>query len=107
MHQIERVIDLRQRELVRDQIVDVDLVVHIPIDDPRNIGPPPRPAESSSLPDPTRHQLERPRLDLLPRAGDADDDGNAPTAVTTFERLSHYIDIADAFEAVVGAAISQ
>src|SRR5437762_50376 len=47
--------------------------------------------------------LERPRLDLLPGAGDADDGRDAPAAVAALERLAHHVDVADAFEAVIRA----
>ena len=56
---------------------------------------------------PPGDELERPRADLLAGAGDADDDRDAPAAMAAFERLAHHIDIADAFEAVIGAAIGQ
>ena len=39
-----------------------------------------------------------------PGAGDADDDAHAPSAMTALERLPHQLHVADAFEAVVGAA---
>ena len=43
--------------------------------------------------------------DLLPvRAGNSDDDTLAPAAMAAFERRPHQMNIADAFEAVVGAA---
>jgi hypothetical protein len=49
-------------------------------------------------------ELERPGRNLLAGAGDADDDALAPAAVAAFERGAHEIDIADAFEGVVGAS---
>src|SRR5207253_1657708 len=52
-------------------------------------------------------ELERPRLDLLPGAGDADDDRLAPSTMAALERLPHEVDIADALERVVGAALRQ
>ena len=45
--------------------------------------------------------------DLLPGAGDADDDRLAPAAVAALERLAHDVDVADALEGVVGAALGQ
>jgi hypothetical protein len=35
------------------------------------------------------HELERPRADLLPGAGDADDHRHAPSAMAALERLAH------------------
>ena len=52
-------------------------------------------------------QLERTRLDLLARARDADDHRHAPAAMAALERLAHQLDVADALEAVVGAAVGQ
>src|SRR5262245_55157592 len=107
VHQIERVVDLAERHRVRDQVVDVDLAVHVPVDDLRHIGTAARAAECSALPHPPGHQLERPRLDLLPRARDADDHRDAPAAMAAFERLTHQIDVTDALEAVVSTAVRQ
>ena len=45
--------------------------------------------------------------DLLAGAGDADDDADPPAAVAAFERLAHDVDVADALEAVIGAALGQ
>ena len=42
-----------------------------------------------------------------PGAGDADDHRHAPAAVAALERLAHEVDVADALEAVVGAAVGQ
>src|SRR5580658_8586393 len=39
-HQIEPLVDAIERQHVRDQVVDVDPPLHVPIDDPRHIGPP-------------------------------------------------------------------
>src|SRR5882724_6624962 len=92
---------------MRDQFVDVDLLVHVPVDDPRHVGAAAGAAERRTLPHPPGDQLERPGLDLLPRSGDADDDRHAPATVAALERLAHEIDVADALEAVVGAAVGQ
>src|SRR6185437_7005656 len=102
VHQLERLVDSRQRQLVRDQAVDVDLAVHVPVDDARHVGAAARTAERGPAPDPPGDQLERTGLDLLPRPGQADDRRLAPAAVATLQRLAHQIDVADALEAVVG-----
>src|SRR5215831_19057488 len=106
-HQIETLIDVRKRELMGDQIVDVDLLLHVPIDDPRHIGASLGAAEGGSLPHPAGNQLERAGGNFLTRARDADDDADPPPAVAAFERLAHGPDIADALEAVIGAALGQ
>src|SRR5678816_3380452 len=105
MHEIESLVDVRERHRVRDQVVDVDLAVHVPVDDLRHVGAAACATERRALPHASSDQLERPRLDLLARAGDADDHRDAPAAVTALERLAHEIDVADALEAVVGAAV--
>ena len=42
-----------------------------------------------------------------PAPRDADDDADAPALVAALERLAHHLDVADALEAVVGAALGQ
>src|SRR6516164_130089 len=100
VHELKGVVDLLQWHDVGDEVVNVDLLVHVPLDDLRHVGTAAGTAEGSALPDAPGHQLERPRLDLLPRPGHADDDRDAPAAVTAFERLAHEVDVADALEAV-------
>ena len=68
---------------------------------------PARAAERRALPHAPGDQLERARRDLLAGAGDADDDAHAPAAVAALERLAHQLDVADALEAVVGAAAGE
>src|SRR3954467_10027783 len=104
MHEVERLIDFGERQLVRDEIVDVYPAVHVPIDDLRHVGAAPRAAERGALPDAPCNELERARLDLLARGRHADDDGDAPAAMAALEGLPHHFDVADALEAVVGAA---
>src|SRR5215831_4592917 len=89
VHEVESVVDLLERHDVRDQIVDVDLLVHVPIDDLRHIGAAARTTEGSALPHPSSDKLEGSRLDLLAGTGDADDDRHAPAAMAALERLAH------------------
>src|SRR5262245_1738172 len=96
VHEIECVVDLLQRHLVSDQLIDPDLSVHVPVNDLRHVGATARAAESSSLPHPPGDELERACLDLLPCAGDADDHRDAPAAMAALERLTHQVDVADA-----------
>src|SRR5476651_1313271 len=106
-HQIEALVDALQRQNVGDEIVDVDLLLHVPVDDPRHVGAAARAAEGRALPDAAGDELERPRRDLLPGGRDADDHRDAPAAMAAFERLAHQGRIADAFEGIVGAALGQ
>src|SRR6188768_4274277 len=96
VHEIESVVDLVERHHVRDEVVDVDLLVHVPVDDLRHVGAATRAAERRALPDAAGHQLERAGLYLLTRPRDADDDRHAPAAMAALERLPHEIDMTDA-----------
>src|SRR6476646_2946718 len=87
-----------------DHRVDLDLAVHVPVDDLRHIGAAPRAAEGGALPDAPGDELERPGLDLGAGWRHADDDALTPAAVTAFQSGAHQLDIADAFEGVVAAA---
>src|SRR5438874_277155 len=107
MHQVEALVDVLELQGVRDQIVDVDLLLHIPIDDLRDVGAAPGAAERGSLPHSAGHELKRPSADLLPRCGDTDDDADAPAAMAAFQGLPHRLHIADALKAVIGAALGQ
>src|SRR5688500_13449075 len=91
VHEVERLVDVAKRHGVGDEVVDVDLALHVPVDDPRDIGAASRAAERGALPDAPGDELEGTRADLLAGACDADDDRRAPAAVTAFERLAHQI----------------
>src|SRR5216683_1794497 len=106
-HQVEALVDALQRQLVGDQRVDLALAVHVPVDDLRHVGAAARAAEGRALPDAAGDELEGPRRDLLAGAGDADDDRDAPALVAALQRLAHQRGVADAFEAVIGAALGQ
>src|SRR6185437_4499630 len=107
VHQVEGVVDPVEWHGVGNQIVDIDLAVHVPVDDLRHVGAAARAAEGGALPDAAGDELERPRRDLLASAGHADDHRHAPTLVAAFERLAHGVHIADAFEAVIGTALGE
>src|SRR5215468_6536497 len=63
VHEVEGVVDLLDRHHVGDQRIDVDLLVHVPVDDLRHIAPSLGAAERRAHPVPACHQLERPRRD--------------------------------------------
>src|SRR5256885_8741041 len=107
VHQVEALVDVGELELVRDQVVDVDLALHVPVDDFRHVAPALGAAERGALPYAAGDELERARLDFLTRARDADDHRHAPALVAALQRLAHHVDVADALEAVVGAALGQ
>src|SRR5690606_8843322 len=87
VHQVEGLVDRRERTAVRDQGIDLDLALHVPVDELRDVAAPARAAEGAAAPDPARDELERARRDLLPGAGHADDDALAPALVTALERV--------------------
>src|SRR3546814_13820208 len=85
---IETFIDLLKRQHVCDQVVDVDLLVHVPVDDFRHVGATACAAERRADPAAAGDQLERPSADFLAGSGAADDGRYAPAAHRAFERLA-------------------
>src|SRR5690242_10290021 len=63
-HQIEGIVDLLQRHHMSDEIVDVDLLVHVPIDDMRHVRAATRAAEGRADPAPPGDELEGARGNL-------------------------------------------
>ena len=104
MHEVESLVDVGERHGVGDHGVDLDLLLHVPVDDLGHVGAAPGAAEGRALPDAPRDQLERPGGDLCAGRGHADDDAHTPAAVAGFQRLAHHGDVAGAVEGVVGAA---
>src|SRR5262249_52042441 len=102
VHQLEPLVDVRQRHGVRDHRIDLDLALHVPVDDFRHVGAAARAAEGRALPDAAGDQLKWAGCDLRAGRRDADDDGLAPAAMAGFERLAHHRDVARAVEGVVG-----
>src|SRR3954451_22759097 len=80
VHELEALVDALERELVRDETVDVDLAVHVPVDDFRHIGATASATKGRPFPDTPGHELKRARRDLAAGARDADDDAHAPAA---------------------------
>src|SRR5688500_20356094 len=92
---------------MRDQVVNVDLAIHVPVHDLRYVAAAAGSAECGALPDAAGHELEWPRLDLLARPRDTDDNGHAPAPVAALQRLPHEVDVSHALEAVIRAAVGQ
>src|SRR5579875_571555 len=107
MHQLEGFVDPLQRQLVRDEVVDVDLAVHVPIDDFGHVAPAFGAAESGAFPGAAGDQLEGAGRDFLARGGNADNHAGAPSALAAFQRLAHQLDVAHAFEGEIRAAAGQ
>src|SRR6202049_317959 len=102
VHQIESLVDLLELEDVGDHRVDLDLAVHVPVDDFRHVGPASRAAERAALPDPAGDELERPGGNFLAGFRHADDHRYAPAAMTGFQCLAHHGGIAGAVEGEIG-----
>jgi hypothetical protein len=81
MHQLEALVDVFERHGVGDHRVDLDLALHVPVDDLRHVGAAARAAEGGAHPVAAGDQLERTGGDFLAGAGDADDDRLAPAAM--------------------------
>ncbi len=107
MHQIEALVDVLQFQDVGDHRIDLNLSVHVPVDDLRDVGAAARAAERGALPDPSGDQLERPGGDFLAGFRHADHHRYAPAAMTGFQRLPHHGGVAGAVERVVGPAVGQ
>src|SRR5690554_94369 len=103
MHQVECLVDVFQRHGVRDEVVDVDTLFHVPVDDLGHVGAATGATEGAAVPGAAGHQLERTGGNFLTRAGHADDVALAPTLVRALECLTHDVDVTDALEAVVHA----
>ena len=80
MHEVEAAVDLVEAEQVGDHRIDLDLALHVLIDDFWHVGAAPGAAEGRALPDAAGDELERPCGDLLAGAGDPDDNRLAPAA---------------------------
>ena len=107
MHQVETLVDVFERQDVGNHRVDLDLAIHVPVDDLRHVGAAPGAAKRRATPGAPGDELERPGRNLLPRAGNADDDRFAPALVGAFERCAHHLHIADALEGIIGATAGQ
>ena len=107
MHQVEALVDLLERQRVGDHRVDLDLAVHVPVDDLRHVGAAARAAEGGALPDrPVTSWNGRVAISL-PASATPMMIADAPAAVAAFQRLAHHVGVAGAVEGVVGAAVGQ
>ena len=59
MHQIEALVDLFEAERVGDHRIDLDLAIHIPVDNLWHISAAARPAKGGTTPAATGDKLER------------------------------------------------
>src|SRR6202140_3855588 len=107
VHQVESLVDLLQLEDVGDHRIDLDLSVHVPVDDFWHVRAAARAAERRALPDPAGHELERSCGNFLAGFRHPDHHRHAPTAMTGFQRLAHHGGIAGAVEGEIGPTVGQ
>src|SRR5579863_3762945 len=105
MHQLEGIVDLVQRQHFADHFVDLDLAIEVAIHVARQLRAALDAAECRAAPNATGYQLERTSRYFLARARNTDDNRFTPSLVTTLQRRAHHVDIADALEREVDAAV--
>src|SRR5690606_22906122 len=96
---------LLEAHRMRDERVDLDVAVHVLLDHARELTPPLHAAERAAPPYSPRHELKRPRRDLLAGTRHADDRRLAPALMAALEGRPHQLRVADSLERVVDAAI--
>src|ERR1700730_13478741 len=105
VQQVERPVDLLERQHLADHLVDLDLPAQVALHEARQLRAALDAAERRAAPDAAGDQLERAGMDLLARARDADDRRLAPALVAALEGGAHDVDVAYAFEGVVDPTI--
>src|SRR5437763_570538 len=105
VQQIERAVDLLERQHLADHLVDLDLPAEVALYEPGQLRAALYAAERRAAPHAAGDQLKRAGMDLLPGARDADDDRLPPALVAALERGAHDAHVADAFEGVVDPAV--
>src|SRR6056300_488363 len=104
MHQVEGFVDLFQRHGVGDHRINLNLAVHVPVDDFRHVRAAFRATKGSALPNTASDQLERTGADLGTCGGHTDDDRHAPATVRAFQRVAHHLHVAGSVKAVIHTA---
>ena len=105
MHEVERLVDIFEAHRMRNEFIDLDIAVHVLFHHAGQLRFAFTTSKSSASPDATCDQLERTCADFLTRTRDPDDYGFSPALVAAFECCPHQIDVADAFEGIIHAAI--
>jgi hypothetical protein len=105
VHQVKSGVDLFQRHRVCHHAIQFDLAIEVVFHVAGQLGAALDPAERGAFPGAAGDQLERAGADFLTGAGYADDGGHAPTHVATLQRLAHDVDVADALEGIIDAAV--
>src|SRR5690606_28363251 len=106
-HHFKAFVDVFELEDMRDHRIDLDLAVHVPVDDLGQFSAPTYAAKGRALPRAACDQLERARRNLGPRRCHADDDALAPALVRRFQRGAHDTDVTGRVKGVITAALGQ
>src|ERR1700730_3465101 len=105
VQQVERPVDLLERQHLADHLVDLDLPAEVAVYEPRQLRAALYVAERRAAPDAAGDQLERAGMYLFARARDADDGGLPPALVAALERGAHDVDVAAQFEGLVDPTV--
>src|SRR5690606_24797282 len=89
LHQVEAFVDALQWQGMRNQVINIELAFHIPVDNFWYVGTTACTTESRAFPFASGHQLERTGTDFLTGCSNADDEGLTPALVAAFQRLAH------------------
>src|SRR6185312_2711050 len=103
LHQLEAAVHLRQREVVRDERVDVDVARQPALDQRRDALTALDAAERRARDPPARDQEAGNDVERLALAGHPGDGGEAPAHPGGLDGLAHDPDVAGGLERVVGA----
>ncbi|KAJ8550484.1 hypothetical protein ON010_g10585 [Phytophthora cinnamomi] len=104
VHRVERLVDLGEVELVGDEFVHLDLLLHVLVHKRGHTVAALEATEGAASPATARHELERTSGQLHARSGNADDARLAPALVAALKRSAHGLRATDTLERVVQAA---
>lgn len=107
MHVLESLVDLTKRAAVGDELVDLDLSLHVVVNDSRKLGAALDTAKGAALPDTASDKLERTGGDLLASGSNTDDDRLTPTLVAGLEGRAHDMDVSSGIEGEVKTTVSE
>src|SRR5690606_30059259 len=100
-------VDVFQSHGVGNEGLQLEFALHVAVHVARQFGPALDATEGGTAPDAASHQLEGTGGNLLASAGTPDDYRFAPALVAAFQRRAHDFHVADTFERVIHAAVSQ
>jgi len=106
VHELEGLIDVLEGHGVRDEVVDVELLVEVGLHQIGQLRATLDTTEGRTAPHAASHQLERTGGDLLSGGGDTDDDALAPSLVAALQGRAHRVHVANALKGEVDTAIS-